>query len=291
MCSKRPHAKVLFIVVHYKTETAALALLKSLQNLKEFHEADVVIVDNASGAEHIARLRSALSMVENARLIESPLNRGYFGAATLALDQYREKGCGLPDWVIVSNSDILVDDQSFLDKLLRLESSSLGMVAPRVIVPPWNLNQNPYLRTRPRRLRRFTMHIFSHDYFLAVAWDWLSRAKRDIGFGMVRKLRSAVDESANETIHVPIYAPHGSFMVFSRRYFEAGGYLDCELFLYAEEVSVGENCRRLGLPVVYVPFLSVVHNEHQSLGIGVTRSMFIHQQRSIRHVLSKYLTP
>src|SRR3989442_12924430 len=85
-----------------------------------------------------------------------------------------------------------------------------------------------------------------------------------------------------------IYAPHGAFFIFSRRYFEAGGYLDGNLFLYGEEISVAEICRSLGLPVIYEPSLFVVHNERRSTGHVFSRFSFECQKNALRDVSSRY---
>jgi GT2 family glycosyltransferase len=63
-----------------------------------------------------------------------------------------------------------------------------------------------------------------------------------------------------------IYAPQGSCLVFSRRYFEQGGSLEYPAFLFGEEIFVAETVLRLGLQVVYDPRLRVWHDEHASTG-------------------------
>jgi GT2 family glycosyltransferase len=87
-----------------------------------------------------------------------------------------------------------------------------------------------------------------------------------------------------------IYAAHGSFFIFSRRYFEGGGFLDGNLFLYGEEISVAEICRSLGLPVVYEPSLCVLHKEHQSTGKALNRFTYECQKRAMHYVTSRYLS-
>src|SRR3989442_14004267 len=87
-----------------------------------------------------------------------------------------------------------------------------------------------------------------------------------------------------------IYAPHGAFFIFSRRYFEAGGYLDGNLFLYGEEISVAEICRSLGLPVIYEPSLCVLHQEHQSTGKVLSRFTYECQKRAMQYVTSRYFS-
>jgi GT2 family glycosyltransferase len=88
----------------------------------------------------------------------------------------------------------------------------------------------------------------------------------------------------------PIYAAHGSFFIFSRRFFEAGGFFDQDLFLYGEEISVAEICRSLGLPIIFVPALSLWHNEHASTGRAITRSSYERQKKALEHVNARYFS-
>src|SRR6185437_3069774 len=100
-------------------------------------------------------------------------------------------------------------------------------------------------------------------------WDWLWRRKSALKSWFAARLSKSTSDTNGKREF--IYAPHGSLIIFSRRFFEAGGYLDKDLFLYGEEISVAEMCRSLSLPVLYEPRLRVVHNEHQSTGKALSR--------------------
>ena len=123
---------------------------------------------------------------------------------------------------------------------------------------------------------------------MAEMWDWLSRKKKTL---KSRFAARGPKLPPNGSAKGQIYAPHGAFFIFSRRYFEAGGYLDGDLFLYGEEISVAEICRSLSLPIFYEPKLSVVHHEHRSLGTGMTRRTYQYHREAVRYVLARYLTP
>src|SRR5690606_22306175 len=94
------------------------------------------------------------------------------------------------------------------------------------------------------------------------------------------RLRRRIRRDRSETLSSmhPIYAPHGSFVLFSRGYFENGGILDYPLPLYGEEIFVAETCRAIGADVVYVPEIEVQHDEHVSTRLlnskRVSRSMY-----------------
>jgi GT2 family glycosyltransferase len=63
-----------------------------------------------------------------------------------------------------------------------------------------------------------------------------------------------------------IYAPHGAFIIFSRQYFLRGGSFKHPSFLYGEEITVAENCKKFGFQVLYDPGFRVLHFEHGSHG-------------------------
>src|SRR5205823_4228222 len=128
----------------------------------------------------------------------------------------------------------------------------------------------------------------SCNYAAAAIWDWLWRRKSEFRSWLAaRKRDSLLNGDAKREC---IYAAHGSFLIFSRRYFEAGGFLDGNLFLYGEEISVAEICRSLGLPVIYEPSLCVLHKEHQSTGRVLSRFTYECQKKAMQYVTSRYLS-
>jgi GT2 family glycosyltransferase len=252
-----------------------------------FSEIAVVVVDNSSPQEGLSKIRQAISRTPNVDLLESSTNRGYFGAAKFALDHYLASGRGLPDWVIVCNHDVLIEDADFFSKLFAQDTMAAGVIAPRIEVLPSRVDQNPFMRHRPGWLRWASVRLTFSSYGVASVWDWLSRQKQAAKSSwFARRGKTA---SISNGSRKSIYAPHGAFFIFSRRYFKAGGYLDGNLFLYFEEVAVAEICRSLGLAVIYEPSLCVVHNEHQSTGERLSRFSYECHKRALRYIRARYL--
>jgi GT2 family glycosyltransferase len=263
-----------------------LEFVSSLRRAKAFPEIATVIVDNSSGREHVSRIQNAIATVPNAELLESPTNRGYFGAARLAFGHYMASRGTLPDWIIVCNHDVVIADQAFLEKLFVCDPAAAGVLAPRITIMSQAVEQNPFMEKRPGWWRRFSMRLYSAAYPLAVTWDWLSRWKR----AFLSCVPPWVSQPKRHDGRRSIYAAHGAFMIFSRCFFEAGGTLDDQLFLFGEEIAVAETCRTLGLHVIYDPALRVLHDEHQSMGSGMSRQMYGYHRQAVRHVLTKYLS-
>jgi len=196
-------------------------------------------------------------------------NLGYFGGAREALDHYLRDQPEIPRWVLVTNVDI-VFTPGFLSRLKNRECpEKLGMVAPSILSKQWKIDYNPgllqpYSASRFRFFRLLYSHYLIHNLYLLPAYlkKWLTghcKTKAKRVEGRVPPLTS-------------IYAPHGSCLIFSHRWFEKGGNLRLPHFLFGEEIFVAETTKRLGLEVIYDPSLEILDYEHASVGFFVNRT-------------------
>ena len=281
-------SKILLITVNYDSADCTLRLLRSLRKLHRASTLDIVIVENASPQSALSGTEAELESWHNARVMNSLTNRGYFGGARWGLENYLAIHGHVPDWVIVCNSDIVIRDADFLDKLLAHDPSSVGVIAPKIESSATHLDQNPFMETRPDRRRIAGLRIWGSTYYTALLRQLLFPMVRRIRYGL-KKLKRSVMVTALNSGSRPIYAPHGSFVIFGRRYFASGGYLDDGYFLYGEEISVAEICRTLGLSVIYDPALHVLHSEHQTTGRILRRSAYVWQKQALEYLCSKYL--
>jgi hypothetical protein len=213
----RPKAAV--ITVNYKSVHSTVEFLHSLERAETFSELKVIIVDNSPEEKQPSGIRVAVKNYTNAELIESPTNLGYFGAARFALDKHLKQE-NLPDWVIVSNHDIQIEDPEFFEKLLAMDPTSVGVIAPSIQAIPSRVEQNPFMRRRPGRLHWSKFQLVASSYAMAMAWDWLWRQKAKFKAWTAHRTTNLPQSDKRRAV----YAPHGSFLIFSRRYFEAGGF-------------------------------------------------------------------
>jgi GT2 family glycosyltransferase len=257
---------VLLICVKFGSDAETAQYLESLRKLQGQHNLQVLVVDNTVGAE-----MPEPPTERNFTFIRAEKNLGYFGGARSGLSLYL-RDHPLPDWVIVSNVDLLVADSNFLDKLAAFRARPhLGVVAPSIRSALTGRDQNPFMRTRPSAAR---MHAYKWMFR-----SWLVLNAYELASASFHKIRNATrtrpDASAGfrENLGGTIYAPHGSFLIFSRDYFRAGGNLDSPYFLFGEEIYLAEVLRKLRLDVVYEPSLEVIHQEHKSTKLVKSRKL------------------
>lgn len=240
-----------FVVVAYQSSRVLGDLVESLRRQDVGWRATVV--DNSQDVVECERLSTIVGRDDRICLLRSPKNLGYFGAARWAVTR---QGIGA-EWTIVCNPDIALADD-FVSRLCSIEPCS-QVLAPAITTVPGGIQQNPYMQFRPSVRRMLLRRLVFSDAMLAQAYS-VARRWRTLFAARVRRPNS---------VDLPrlIYAPHGAVLVFHSSYFGRGGTLDHPLFLFNEELTVAECCRRLGMSISYEPGLQVTHHEHHSTGV------------------------
>jgi GT2 family glycosyltransferase len=251
----------LLICVKYGSDEETDHYLESVRSLQSQSSMHVLVVDNTLDGSWGQR-----SSQFNCIAVQASQNLGYFGGARYGLSHYLSEN-PLPDWVIVSNVDLTIADPKFLDHLFPLKDDpDLGVVAPSIRSNLTGRDQNPYLATRPSSLRMHFYKWLYRSWLLLNAHELASAAVHKL-LGVLRSGRSSDSEGSRREI----YAPHGSFLIFSKTYFERDGDLQFPEFLFGEEIYVAEKLRTLKLKAIYEPSLVVIHEEHQSTKLFKSR--------------------
>jgi GT2 family glycosyltransferase len=283
-------AAVLFITVNYQCAAATETFLKAAAELECASQATILVVENASGDGSAEKIRPLAGKFKNVELLESSHNRGYFGAANWALQQHL--ACGnQPTWVIVCNNDVIFADHQFLAKLLQRDPADAQVVAPAIIPEATGVDCNPFLRRRPSPFALWRFRFWNSHYYFMWSKQFLSPYVRIARHKLAFWRRLFGRWSSTTKGRSLIYAPHGAFLIFSRSYFEAGGYIDDGFFLYAEELSVAEICRRLKLRIVHDPELRVLHDAHQVTGRMCNRTTYEYGRQGLDYALRTYFSP
>jgi GT2 family glycosyltransferase len=251
----------------------------------------LILVDNTERGDPSEFFRQIGEANTNVKCLQAPHNLGYFGGANFGLGQYLASS-PLPDWVVVCNVDIEFRDSQFFSTLQELDATeSLGLVAPRIWSARWKRDLNPKISQRPTKGRMFLYKLIFGNYYLQMAYEILSFLKNGLraaireGLAMFRG-HPKIDKQTKDASS--IYAPHGSCMIFSRRYFRAGGNFEYSVFLFGEEIFVAETAKGLGLAVRYCPWLGVLDNEHASTGIIRSRKVAGYMKDATNYLVEHY---
>jgi GT2 family glycosyltransferase len=270
--------EIAIITVQYGNPSDTIAFLKTVAATMDSNDCEIVIIDNGGTSDDTSDI-DALSEIAPCAIhyLRPQENRYYWGGAALAIETHYRSRDRLPRWLIICNNDILVRDQKFFQMLRQLDPAAYPIIAPSIIAD--GQDQNPLLEGPPSRAKRVKWQLYDLDYRIAKALlgvhaIWQSLTSRR---GRVLSPQWAGAQPRR------IYAPHGAFVILSKRFFEAGGELDTTVPMFAEELTLAALAERLRLPVWYFPSLQVLHQPHSTTGSRLTREKYELERRARRH--------
>ncbi len=230
--------RVSAIVLNYLNHEQTVLCVRDL--LDQDHPAlDVVVVDNHSPNDSLARLRAAFANDARVSVVETDANLGYAGGNNFGVR--RRLDAGPVDYVLISNNDVRLPDRATVRVLVEFARGKpdLGGVGPNVVTPN-GFPQGPYRRPNVvLRIFRNLLPVFPLVYRI-----WRRRRP---------------DAKAARC-----YAVVGAFILFKAEPFVRAGLFDEQTFLGAEEYIVAERLRRIGFTFWYCPVVTVVHDHRQS---------------------------
>jgi len=273
--------KILFITVNYKNTEITKNFIQSFENLKLKENVSIVIVDNSSTSKSRKSLKTiSLQSALDIKLIFSSKNLFYWGGANYALKKLNIDINNLPDWIIICNNDIIFNKVDLIIKLQNMNSNNYAVLAPSILSLKSKKNQNPYMLNPISKLGRLYYDIFFINslsgFFIYKIRTFLKRIFN------IFSIYKTID--ARE-----IYAPHGSFMIFSKLFFSNGGWIDTNFEMFAEELTTAEIAKRLNMRIFFNPDLEVIHDEHSTLGLRNWKEKFYIFKRAYYYFKHEYL--
>jgi len=241
----KPKYKYIFVVLVYKNIDVLEDFFKSLHVI----DSHVIVVNSFYDSKSLSRCKSvALSNKADFISVE---NKG-FGYGNNVGVEYAMKNY-LFEYLILSNSDIQINDISYLDKM--------RYSFPVVIAPHTHLIngkvQNPNIPWKPIFLLPLLNFAYKHNSkILLLIPHAFTRISRVL-FLMLEKIFGKIQYN--------IYSCHGSFIIFTyEAVIKLNPFFNEKMFLYNEELYLAEKCRIRKIPIFYCPKIDVLHLEGAS---------------------------
>lgn len=270
--------KILIICVNYNSYHHLLSYARSLSLAHKRAvgvEFKFVVVDNSTISPNRSVLGEIRSIIDDFVYLKSN-NIGYFPAASLAVDSIMEDVKSY-DYVAVSNVDLEMTQDFFVVLSKYTINKNDGILAPSVISRFRRSDLNPKIITRPscHKIKK-NIKIFKIPFLF-----WLHCKLSDLKF----RLSNACSFGPRL-----IYAPHGSFILFTNRFFCLGGNLQYPRFLFGEEIFVAEECALRNLHVRYFPDLVINDLDHGSTSLKSVRFISTEHVKSLNYLLGRYFS-
>lgn len=266
---------ILYIIVNYNSADDTLRYLKSIkksqQNIEQL-KLDIILVDNSTNKS--LKLRKSLSLLDlNLKIIDSG-NVGYFGAFKVALERVGYVRILQYDHVIISNVDLQLPRDFFI-KLSEIKfGTEIGALAPSILSICRNNDLNPKIDKKPKKTKIILNIILFKFPFLFKLYAKLSELKT--------KHKKISNGSRI------IYAPHGSFIIFNKIFFNRGAIIDYPVFLFGEEMYVAEIMRQVNLKILYTPAIKIFDFDHGATSKENSSFIATEHRKALVYILKKY---
>jgi GT2 family glycosyltransferase/glycosyltransferase involved in cell wall biosynthesis len=238
------------VIVNYKGADDTIACLEGFRGLDWPQESlEIVVVDNASGGDDVARIRAAAPGVT---VIASKRNLGFAGGCNLGA----RKSSGTH--LAFVNNDARPDPQFLRAAVGALEAQPLiGAVAAKVL--DWEGERVDFVASGLSWYGQgFKLHVGAED-------DGSFDDERDVLFGT------------------------GSALVVRRSAFDIIDGFDERYFMFFEDVDLGWRLWLAGYSVRYVPSALVFHRHHASMSkLGTWREQFLLERNALFTIYKNY---
>lgn len=264
---------VAIIILNYATYKMTLDCveLTKKQNYSNFF---IIVVDNNSPNEssEILDLKYNSNKAKEKQdvyitFIKSDFNGGYSYGNNIGIREAERRGA---DYILILNNDVEISDQSFLEKSVAFMESNrkVGLMGPRVIDK--GFYTNPLKIERPVWSQNAISNIFS------LAKVIISKIVSKKEFLIINETRK-------------VYTVSGCCMLFHTKYFKEIGYFDEGLFLFGEELVIGEKFHQKNIEVVFYSDLEVNHNHSKTISTFYTDSKITRiMDKSILYYFKNY---
>ena len=261
-----------FVILHYLSEEMTTRCVDTLRATFENEAVRIVIVDNGSPNGSGARLQEKYADLGNCVVLLNEENLGFAQGNNLgyryAVEQLE------PEFVVVMNNDVLVEDTQFFEKVRRIyQETHFYVLGPDIYACAAGVHQNP-MRQEGYTREQVSHIIKQRERWLAVyplhfAWkQGMQRLKRFAKKMLGRKNKPWENPLAKQPrLENPVL--HGACYIFSPRFTavckEA---FDPGTFLYFEEDILHYVCKENGYLMVYDSSVCVKHLEDVSTNMA-----------------------
>ncbi|MEX5340050.1 glycosyltransferase family 2 protein [Pseudomonas sp. I2] len=280
--------KICIVPVCYNAYDDTLRFLESVE--KAFLvcpglELDVILADNSTIVS--PEMMSEQQFSFTYRYLKND-NVGYFPAFNRALSSLTQPMTAF-DYVMVCNVDLVVADDFFVTLAAHMPSSCTGLIAPGIYSDKDGRDLNPKIMHRPSLEKFKFMRTVCSSAVLFKWYSGLARMREKVR-SRSQKRRTTPAQAQKSSVTQKMYGAHGSFMIFTKNFFQQKASVDYPRFLFGEEVFVAEQLRMHKLEIEHVPNVRIFDKEHASTSQVNFKFICGEHKKSYEYLISNFFT-
>lgn len=274
MEEEKQYVSFCFLILHYINIELTFKTVESVLSLSDFHDSQIVIVDNASPNGSGKCLVEKYRMLNQIHIILSSENIGFSAGNNLGF-RYIKQNFRV-DFVVAINNDILFPQKDFLNKVKKLYLEAPFWVAgPDILQPHKNFHSSPsanqWRNAEEMRMLIKESEKEKRDLKKRISLGGLKLYLKDcfpenVFIKNILKLNRLIQgQKKSYSKRSEEVVLQGSCLIFDRRYCEKNEELFLPFtFMYAEEEFLTWRCMHNKWKIRYFPEIRVWHINHGS---------------------------
>lgn len=253
---------IAFVILHFVAFEMTCKCVDNLLNTINDEPIFIIVVDNGSANKSGEKLVNRYKNERKVQIVLNKENLGFAKGNNIGYQIAKERN---PDFIIVMNNDVIIEDKDFCTNTWRVYNNHwFHVCGPDIYNPITKERQNP---SRIRELsnsdleyeRYFRTKMDKHYLFYFIRKNTIGRLKTFF----IRRSQNSSDIERDKVLENVVL--HGACYIFSRRYIdECENAFNPNTFLYFEEDILFEECKRKHYNILYDPSLKVQHLEDVS---------------------------
>lgn len=270
--------RVLVLAINYANEEEVIEYAKTISRQSISKELGLVVVNNKSSIGSKLDLLSDLNKIDlDIRLYEPGENLGYLNGVFYGYNQFMQSNPETNiEWVIISNTDIIINDIAFFEKMLDAKyEEDIWCVAPSAYSNSTKSYQNPHYINRLSKEKLNRVIMINSLPILAFIYNALSKIKS--------KYKNK-DKKAGRYV----YSPHGCFFCLRSEFMEILKDNHYKGFLYSEESYIAEHLLINHKKCYYDSNIEVLHTENSVTGYLGTKKRAEYIKNSLKYIRDEF---
>lgn len=251
----RSKKNIAIVVLHYITIIDTIECVLSISKLNQDRtNLQIIIVDNGSPDDSGQKLIEYFKNNKNVNILLSKENLGFARGNNLGFCYAKEYLN--PDFILLVNNDIVVEQNDFLTRLIKnYETNKFDIAGPKIMSTVNGINQNP----TPKLF--FKIQDVKKMQIKFKIWYILSFFHIDL---WLKKRLNRNDKTDVNDIEHDGFQLHGACLIFSKDYIKKYDGLNDQTFMYMEEFILKYVVERDLLVMSYLNDITIFHKEDSS---------------------------
>lgn len=243
-----------FIVLHYQGYDDTVECVNSIEKLDLYDESKIIIIDNASPNKSGERLYNKYRYDNHIDVLLNESNAGFSKANNKACEYAAKKYN--PQFYIVMNNDIIIEDIDFLNKIrAEYDKSGFFVLGPDIYNPNQRIHQSPLCDKVPGNILLTKTIVLNKLLLMLLPFS----GKFIIRY--FRKLNAEAKDSNKYSERQINKCLMGACLIFSRKFYKEKKILFYpETDFYYEEYILHLYCTQESKLTVYNPQIKIIHN-------------------------------